>query len=91
MDTAAICGAIITGRLADQDLNQIIEAVKLRRQQLVTRMRRSLTIGDRVGFTSTRTGQELEGTVQKVAVKYITVKTDQGLWRVPANMLQFRD
>jgi hypothetical protein len=27
------------------------------------------------------------GVVTKIAIKYVTVKTAQGLWRVPANML----
>jgi hypothetical protein len=27
------------------------------------------------------------GMVVKIAIKYVTVKTVQGLWRVPANML----
>jgi hypothetical protein len=27
------------------------------------------------------------GVVMKIAIKYVTVKTVSGLWRVPANML----
>jgi len=28
------------------------------------------------------------GVVTKIAIKYVTVKTAQGAWRVPANMLE---
>jgi small-conductance mechanosensitive channel len=27
------------------------------------------------------------GTVTKIAIKYVTVRTVQGMWKVPANML----
>jgi hypothetical protein len=30
----------------------------------------------------------MQGTVNKIAIKYVTVATQQGLWRVPANMLE---
>ena len=46
-----------------------------------------LRIGDNVNFTSSKTGQNVTGLVTKVAIKYVTVKTVNGLWRVPANML----
>jgi hypothetical protein len=29
----------------------------------------------------------MTGHVTKIAIKYVTVKTQGGLWRVPANML----
>ena len=44
-------------------------------------------LGDNVNFTSTKTGQNVTGMVTKIAVKYVTVRTVNGLWRVPANML----
>jgi hypothetical protein len=40
-----------------------------------------------VNWTSGRTGVNVTGVVMKIAIKYVTVKTVQGLWRVPANML----
>ena len=42
---------------------------------------------DNVEFTSSKTGRLTRGFVTKIAIKYVTVNTGQGLWRVPANML----
>jgi len=44
-------------------------------------------VGDNVNFTSTKTGQNVTGVVIKIAIKYVTVRTVSGNWRVPANML----
>jgi hypothetical protein len=32
-------------------------------------------------------GRNVTGVVMKIAIKYVTVRTIAGLWRVPANML----
>jgi len=40
-----------------------------------------------VNFTSSKTGMNVTGIVTKIAIKYVTVKTAAGAWRVPANML----
>jgi len=47
-----------------------------------------MTLGDTVKFYSTKRGMELKGNVTKIAKKYITVNTQAGLWRVPANLLE---
>ena len=78
---------IRNGNLNNDDLNLIIEAVKFARKQLAQTAKRDLKIGDNVNFTSTKTGQNVTGMVTKIAVKYVTVRTVNGLWRVPANML----
>jgi hypothetical protein len=65
----------------------MIDAVKWNRDRLSKRVKYSLQIGDNVNFTSSKTGRNVTGVVMKVAIKYVTVKTIQGLWRVPANML----
>ena len=70
-----------------EDLNHIIDTVKHRRAQLNRIAKSSLMLGDNVNFTSTRTGQNVTGVITKIAVKYVTVRTVSGLWRVPANML----
>jgi hypothetical protein len=44
-------------------------------------------VGDNVEFTSSKTGRAMRGFVTKVAIKYVTVNTGMGMWRVPANML----
>jgi hypothetical protein len=83
-----INSAIIAGRFSNQDLNSIIDAVKFARAQLTQQTKRSLTLGSLVQFTSNRTGRTMQGTVQKIAIKFVTVATPgQGLWRVPASML----
>ena len=78
---------IRNGDLNNDDLSLIIEAVKFARKQLAQTAKRDLKIGDNVNFTSTKTGQNVTGMVTKIAIKYVTVKTAKGSWRVPANML----
>lgn len=80
--------AIISGVFTNDDLNSIANALKYARSQLTQQTKRALQLGTTVRFTSSRTGQTLSGTVDKIAIKYITVRTPQGLWRVPANMLE---
>lgn len=80
--------AIISGVFTNDDLNSIANAVKYARSQLTQQTKRSLRLGATVRFTSSRSGQTLSGTVDKIAIKYITVRTPQGLWKVPANMLE---
>jgi small-conductance mechanosensitive channel len=65
----------------------MMDAIKFKRKLLTERTKATLAIGDNVNFTSTRTGQNVTGVVVKIAIKYVTVRTVQGLWKVPANML----
>ena len=78
---------IITGNFTNDQLTSIIDAVKYARAQLAQKNKRALTLQSNVEFTSAKTGRVLRGFVQKIAIKFVTVKTAQGLWRVPANML----
>jgi hypothetical protein len=87
MDIKQINSAIMFGTWTDIELRSMIDAVKWNRSQLQKNIKRSLSIGDNVNFTSTKNGQNFTGVVTKIAIKYVTVKTVQGLWRVPANML----
>lgn len=88
MNVQDINRAIISGQFSNDDLNSVIDAVKFARAQLARQNKASLTLGDTVQFTSTRTGRTMQGTVQKIAIKFVTVATPgQGLWRVPASML----
>jgi small-conductance mechanosensitive channel len=79
--------AIVTGSFTNDQLTSIIDAVKFARSRLAQTTKFSLKIGDSVNFTSTKTGMNYTGVVMKIAIKYVTVKTVSGLWRVPANML----
>lgn len=79
--------AIMFGQWTNTELSSMIDAIKWNRAQLGKQVKRSLSVGDSVNFTSTKTGMNVTGIVTKIAIKYVTVKTVNGLWRVPANML----
>lgn len=80
--------AIMLQSWTDTELTSMIDAVKWNRANLAKQIKRGMRVGDQVEFTSSKTGGTVQGTVQKVAIKYVTVRTAQGLWRVPANMLR---
>jgi hypothetical protein len=87
MTITQINTAILQGTWTNTQLGSIIDAVKFARARLGDSNKRALRIGDRVSFDSTKLGRNVSGTVQKIAIKYVTVNTAQGMWRVPANML----
>lgn len=81
--------AIMFGDFTNDQLNSIIAAIKFRRTQLTKNNKRQLSLGSTVKFASTKTGRTVVGTVEKIAIKYVTVREPaRGLWRVPANMLE---
>ena len=70
-------------------LNRVISAVKMRRDQLHFSNTRSFKAGDRVEFTSSRTGTVLSGTVGRIKIKYVVVDCDNGQrWNIPGGMLR---
>ena len=79
--------AIMSGTWTNTELSSMIDAVKWNRAQLQKTIKRSLMIGDSVNFDSAKLGRNVTGIVTKIAIKYVTVKTATGLWKVPANML----
>lgn len=79
--------AIMLQTWTNTELQSMIDAVRWNRAQLQKQVKRSLSIGDNVMFTSSKTGMQVTGTVTKIAIKYVTVRTATGLWKVPANML----
>ncbi len=87
MNASQINTALIQGTFTNDELSSVIDAVKFARSKLTQQTKYSLNVGDTVQFTSSKTRQTLVGTVQKIAIKFVTVKTTMGLWRVPANML----
>ncbi len=87
MDIQTINNAIIHRQWTNEDLMSMQLSIQFARKQLTQRNKAQLAIGDNVNFTSTRTGQNITGVVIKIAIKYVTVRTIQGLWKVPANML----
>jgi hypothetical protein len=88
MSIQSINNEILAGNFTNEQLSSIIDAVKFARARLTEKTKRSLSLGSAVQFTSSKTGMTLRGTVDKIAIKYVTVRTPQGLWKVPANMLE---
>lgn len=79
--------AIMLQSWTNTELSSMIDAVKWSRERLSKQIKRSISVGDNVEFTSNKTGRLMRGHVTKVAIKYVTVNTGLGLWKVPANML----
>ena len=74
-------------KMESTDLSAIIDAVKMRRNQLHTSDAHQFRIGDRVSFAG-RHGSTLTGVVERVKIKYILVRTDSGQrWNVPGSHL----
>lgn len=83
--------AIMLQTWTDIELRSMIDAVQWNRANLAKQIKRSITTGDQVEFTSSKTGQTMQGRVRKVAIKFVTVDTGATVWRVPANMLRVVD
>lgn len=88
MDIKQINSAIMFGDFSNDELTSIIDAIKFRRASMTRQARYTLKVGSAVKFYSTKRGINVTGTITKVAVKYATVSTAQGLWKVPMNMLE---
>ena len=88
MNIQEINRAIITGNFTNDQLTSIVSAVTYARSQLRQEIKRSIRLGDTVKFTSNRNGVTYTGTVNKVKLKYVLVRTNAGLYNVPANMLE---
>lgn len=89
MNIQEVNSAIMFNTWTNAELASMIDAVKFARKVLTERAKRAITLGSTVEFTSTKTGMIHRGTVEKIAIKYVTVNTGTGAgrWRVPANML----
>ena len=87
MSIQTVTQEIISGKFSNDELSSIIDSVKYARARLGKAAIRALSIGDNVNFNSVKQGKNVTGVVTKIAIKYVTVKTVSGLWRVPANML----
>ena len=91
MDIKQVNSAIMFGTWTDIELRSMIDAVQWNRANLAKQIKRSINVGMNVEFTSSKTGRLMRGFVTKVAIKYVTINTGMGLWRVPANMLTVVD
>jgi len=89
MDIKQINSAIMFGSWTDAELSSIIDAVKFARTGLQKQNIRTMRLGTTVRWTSPKNPSGVQGTVEKIALKYVTVKTASGYrWKVPANMLE---
>ena len=70
-----------------EELAVLQDEISLRRNALSRQNMREITVGANVEFTHTKTGAVYSGNVVKKAIKYVTVDTGMGRWKVPASML----
>ena len=77
-------------KLSNDEIDTVVEKIKQRRNQLAVQSAQSLNKGDKVSFTSNRSGTKMKGTVRKVNIKYVIVDIDgNGMaYRVPGSMLK---
>jgi hypothetical protein len=87
MSIQTVNAEILAGNFTNEQLGSIIDAVKFARARLGDANKRAVRLGSTVQFNNSKTGHTMIGTVDKIAIKYVTVRTAQGLWRVPASML----
>ncbi len=73
---------------SNENLEEVIRAVKFRRAELARSSFTTVKLGSRVTFTGSKSGK-ITGTVAKLGRKNIYVLDDatKMQWRVPANML----
>ena len=88
MNIAQVNAAILAGNFTNDQLNSITDAIKFARHLLISQNKRELRVGQNVAFNSVKLGKRMQGDVTKIAQKYVTVRTNAGLWKVPANMLE---
>lgn len=86
MTVSTVTAAIFA--MSNDELNEVIQAVKYRRTQLAKQVTRKLRVGAIVEFTGKR-GQTIRGKITKVNPKTCLVKQDNAptVWRVTASLL----
>jgi ASC-1-like (ASCH) protein len=87
MNIMQINTAILQGGFTNEQLTSVIDAVKFARARLGDANKRQMRIGANVNFNSSKLGRNVTGVVTKIAIKFVTVQTSSGLWKVPASML----
>lgn len=75
-------------QMNSDELNQTVEAIKLRRTYLVRQTTAAIQVGDTVSFAAR--GMQVVGTVTKVNTKTVAVKQNNAYttWRVHASLLK---
>ena len=89
MQAVEIARAIIASNYTNDELNNISDAIRFARAQMIHKNTGSLVIGTKVKFTHPKTRAVHYGVVKKVKIKNVTVLENGTLnWNVPANMLE---
>ena len=86
MNTVQTAITAIRG-MDNDEINQVVEAIKLQRTYNARQTARLLTVGDIVSFTG-RGGATHTGTVTKINRKTVLVKEGYTTWKVTASMLK---
>jgi putative ribosome biogenesis GTPase RsgA len=75
-------------QMDNDQLNQVIEAIKLKRTHLARQITRSVMVGDIVSFEG-RGGKTVTGKVMKVNPKTLLVQDSQTMtrWKVTASLV----
>ena len=80
-DTLALVHSMTT-----EQVNAVVDAIKLRRTRIHRDAVHELNVGDKVKFTA-RGNSIVTGTIEKKAIKNVVIDTGAGKWRVPASMV----
>lgn len=83
-----ITNTIMFGGLTNDQLESIIDSVRLAREKLARKNKSALSVGTNVTFTDPRTGKVFNGTVERIKIKNASVRCDGTLYRVPMNLLK---
>lgn len=92
MNTTQIQQALLSGTFSNEELNIIADTIKFARNKLATKIKRQISIGSKVTYRDRDI--TYSGVVEKVAVKFASVRTDSFrgrtnvIVRVPVNMLE---
>ena len=71
------------------EMNEVIEMIKFRRNQIQSEAKKMFKVGDKVYFVSKKQGK-VYGTVEKINRKYIVIDQTNGMmsWRVSPSFLK---
>ena len=68
-----------------EEINAIIELVKVRKEMLSKEKMSEMKVGDKVSFI--HKGAKILGTIRKKNIKRLVVDTEIGGWNIPASLL----
>ena len=68
-----------------EEINAIIELVKVRKEMLSKEKMGEMKVGDKVSFI--HKGAKVLGTIRKKNIKRLVVDTEIGGWNIPASLL----